>query len=76
MKENSNKNLPDIIYNDLIELFGKDKACEIIEQHGNNFRYLNYLILDEHTKRRIGLNLKQCLILVLAVFITLAFVFN
>ena len=56
--KNPNERIPDPIYDELVELFGEEKADEIVEREGIDFRYLSMMIFAEKFKRRFGVDLR------------------
>ncbi len=57
MDENEiREQIPEPIYKDLIELYGKDKTIEILNSKRTDFRGLTMRIMAEKFKRRFGIS--------------------
>ena len=56
--------IPDELYQELIELFGYEKTDEILAQNGPEYYWLSYLIIRERIKRKYGLNIRLTFILI------------
>lgn len=74
MDENEIKEqIPEPIYKDLIELFGKEKTDEILKNERTDFKYLTMKIMAAKFKRRFGINF--WLVLAIGFTIWLIYVF-
>lgn len=74
MKQSPNKNIPEIVYQELVDLFGQEKADEIDERKGIDFRYLSLGIFAEKFKRRFGVNVWLVCTIILILFLLSAII--
>ncbi|MCK4661483.1 MAG: hypothetical protein KAT68_01350 [Bacteroidales bacterium] len=74
MDKNELRNqIPEPLYEELVELFGKDKTEKIIQTERHDFRYLTMKILAERFRRKFGINF--WIVLAIGFFIWLIYVF-
>jgi len=64
--------IPEQLYEELVELFGHEKTDEILTQSGAEYYWLSYIIIREQLRRRYGINIRLVYILI---FILLLFCF-
>ena len=66
-----NNKIPDLIYKELIDLFGQEKTDRMVENDKTDFRSLTILIFAEKFKRKFGINLWIIILLGLLLWIVL-----
>ena len=71
--KNPNNKIPDPIYYELVELFGVDKANEIVENEEIDFRYLTMFIQKERIKRRFGVKVNIWLVAIIILMLYLIY---
>ena len=57
MNENEIRDqIPDSVYNELLDLFGKEETDRILQNERTDFRYLTLKIFSAKFRRRFGVN--------------------
>lgn len=74
MDENEIKEqIPEPVYKDLIDLFGKEETDKILKNERTDFKYLTLKIMAAKFKRRFGINFWLVLTIGIAIYLILEF---
>lgn len=72
MRNEVNKNhqkVPEFLYNDLVDLYGKETANGILGKEGIDYRYLSLKVWAEKFKRKHGISNRMFYALVIIVIL-------
>jgi len=73
--KNPNDKVPDLIYNEMVEMYGKERADEIVEKDEIDFRYITMQMYSEKIIQKTGVNfwIIFAVIAILAIILLLSF---